>query len=130
MPSPLRNRDASMKVIRSTVRRDSTFTGFDAKGTMYVLCPAVHREVWQATKHLAHGWRRCTSSKQCMAFIVALFASKLLTPRFGGFRVPNTTRRCRPYKPRSSSEGTPDDPDGYWDTEITRQPKRAKKDDK
>ena len=109
---------------RATSR--SVLTGYDATGQKYELRPAWYEQVWRHTRGLAPvGWQPPQSAEQCKAFIFALFGQSLLTPRYAGFRTPNTTRRTGPYKRRSSSEGTADDPAGYWDVEFSQFQKRA-----
>ena len=123
MPVPVAAPPAAAR--RATSR--SLFTGYDATGQRYELCPAWYEQVWQHARALVPtGWQPPRSVEQCKAFIIALFGQNILTPSYAGFRKPNTTRRAGPRKRRSSSEGTADDPDGYWDVEISRTPKRSR----
>jgi len=102
----------------------STFTGFDATGQKYELCADMGAHVWHHVKHLSCGGRMPQNAAECKALIVKLFAGGTLTPAFGGFRKPNTTRRAAPKRRRVSSV-TADDPTGYWDVEITASPRKA-----
>lgn len=111
---------------RANVR--SVYTGYDSTGQRYELCAEWYEAVWRHTAPLVatRDWKRPQSPQHAKALIVALFATKILTPRYGGFRKPNTTKRAAPRKRRSCSEGTADDPEGYWETEITREPRRVR----
>ena len=123
MPAPVTAPPIAAR--RATSR--SLFTGYDASGQKYELCPMWYNQVWGHTRGLVPpDWQPPRSVDQCKALIFALFGQKLLTPSYAGFRKPNTTRRAGPRKRRSSSEGTTDDPEGYWDVEITRSPKRTR----
>lgn len=123
LPAPVAAPPAAAR--RATSR--SLFTGYDATGQKYELCPTWFDQVWGHTRGLVPaGWQPPRSVDQCKALIFALFGQNLLTPSYAGFRKPNTTRRAGPRKRRSSSEGTADDPEGYWDVEISRAPKRVR----
>ena len=111
---------------RATVR--SAFTGYDSDGQRYELVPAMYDLVWKMVRHLPSVSDSVapTSAAQCKALLVSLFGHNDLTARYGGFRVPNTTRRAVPTAKRSYHAACSDDPVGYWDTEITASPRKRR----